>query len=83
MMSFVAESLHGGRAGAQPARYDLQWIAVSFHGFVHGLKCSFAIKFLSDKRFKYLRFAVNGSPEVMGISIDGHEHLIEMSSPLR
>jgi len=35
------------------------------------------------KNFEHLAFMINGAPEVMRFTVDSHEHLIQVPTPLR
>ena len=76
-----AEVPHGGSVGLEPIR-----------GIASAAPCRFRARFIKrsaaafarpgDVAFQYLALVIDGSPEVVGLAVDLHEHLIKVPTPM-
>ena len=56
---------------------------VALHCTFEELQCSPAIPALCGEDFEHLTFVIEGTPEVVHLSVDPYEHLIKMPTPVR
>jgi hypothetical protein len=54
-----------------------------FHGFLQESKCRLAIPAFGHVAFQDFAFVIDRAPEVMLLSVDLHEDLVQVPSPLR
>jgi hypothetical protein len=59
------------------------WPTVPLHRASQKLQCSLAIPAFRGKDLERLTFMINGPPEIVRLTIDRHEHLVQMPAPLR
>lgn len=71
-----------GAVGPEPIRHDHFGAAVLAHCFLEELKRSPLVAGLRHEALEDLSLVINGSPEVVSLAVDLHEHLVEMPSPL-
>jgi hypothetical protein len=58
-------------------------LAVTLHRALQEFQRSPAIPALRRKDLKHLAFVINGTPQIMRLSIDPDEHLVQVPAPLR
>ena len=74
---------HRCAVGTQFVRHNHFWPAVALHCFSEKFQCRFAVSALGNITFQHLTFVINGSPEVMYLSIDLYEDLVQVPLPVR
>ena len=68
---------HRCAIGTQFVRYNNSRSAIAFHGISFEFQSGFAISVLTHITFPNFTFVINGSPEVMRLSIDLYEDLVQ------
>lgn len=69
--------------GPKPIRHDGFRLAISLYGLAQKRQCCMAILALRDVGLEDLAFVIDSAPEVVGDTVDLHEHLVEVPLPLR
>ncbi len=67
---------------AKPVGYDRSRSAVTFHGALQEFQRGQEIPALRRKNLKHLAFVIYRTPEIMRLTIDPDEHLVEVPAPL-
>ena len=83
LASRIADQLHRRAIGPQAIGHDNPGRTIPFHGLLQESQCRLAIPFAGDKHFENFALMINRSPQVMRLTADLHEHLIEVPAPLR
>jgi len=78
----IPDDLHGGPIRTKTVSYNRDWAAVSLHRLLQECKRSPAIPLLRNEGLKNLTFVIHRSPEVVNLTVDPHENLIQMPAPL-
>ena len=78
----VAEFAHGSRVGTQAISDDRLHPPMPLQSLLQEPQCRRFVPFLGDVGFQDFTLMVDGSPEIMGLSVDFHVHLIQVPAPL-
>jgi hypothetical protein len=58
-------------------------IPIPLHGFSHEFQCRSLISGLRDIGFKHRAFMIDSTPQIVGLSTDFYEYLVQVPLPLR
>ena len=83
MPTASAQFTQGRAVRPQPIRDDRIRPRVALHQFPEECQGGLAVSLLRDKGLQHLAFLVHGTPQVMVVAIDFHEHLIEVPPTTR
>ena len=79
----IADHSHRSPVGRKPVRDDRSWPAITLHRAFQKPECGPAIPPFRGKNLKHFTFVVNGAPQIAGLPVDPHEHLIKVPAPVR
>jgi hypothetical protein len=79
----VADYFHCRTVGAKSVSHDRTWPAIPFHHPLEKLQCRFTVSALRRENLQYLAFVIDRTPEIMRLSIDPDEHLVQVPASLR
>jgi hypothetical protein len=79
----VANNFHCSAIGTSFVRHNYFWPAIALHCFSEKFQCCLAVSALGNITFQHLTFVINGSPEVMCLSIYLYEDLVQVPLPVR
>ena len=79
----IADHSHRNPIGRKPVRDDRSWPAITLHRAFQKPEGGPAIPPFRGKNLKHFTFVVNGAPQIAGLPVDPHEHLIKVPAPVR
>ena len=82
LVGVVADYFHCRTVGAKPVSHDRNWPAIAFHHPLEKLQCRFTVSAHRREDLKHLPFVIYRAPEIMRLSIDPDEHLVQVPAPL-
>ena len=83
LIGSIADYLHRRSVGAKPVGYYDLWPAVTLHRTLQKRKRSLAISPFRRENFKHLAFVINRTPQVMRLTVDPHENLVQVPATVR
>ena len=66
---------------AQKVRNDYLRATVLTHRFLKEFQCGLLVACLRDKAFEDFALMINGTPKIVPLAVNFHEHLIQMPAP--
>ena len=79
----IADHSHRSPVGRKPVRDDRSRPAITLHRAFQKPECSPEIPPFRGKNLKHFAFVVNRAPQIAGLPVDPHEHLIKVPAPVR
>ena len=79
----IADHSHRSPVGRKPVRDDRSRPAITLHRAFQKPECGPAIPPFHCKNVKHFTFVVNRAPQIAGLPVDPHEHLIKVPAPVR
>lgn len=79
---FDARISHGSKIGFEAVGHDLNRTSIALQRLLEEAQSSRIIPFLGDIAFQDFTLVINGSPQVMRLSIDLHEDFINVPTPI-
>jgi hypothetical protein len=67
--------------GPEPIRHHPLGVAVQLEHFLQELQRSFLVACLRHETLKHLAFVIDGAPEIVPLTVDLHENLVEVPPP--
>ncbi len=83
LLGDVADRFHRPWVRPKSVCYDRMWPAIALHGALQELQGCLAIPALRSKDLQHLAFVIYRTPEIMRLSIDPDEYLVQVPAPLR
>lgn len=77
-----SEYLQGGSIGAKPVGDDGLWPAVALQCRLQKLEGCRAIPAFRDEDFEHLTFMIHSQPEIVFLTVDLYEDLVQMATPM-
>ena len=79
----VADYFHCRTVGLKPVRDDRSRPTVTLHRALQKRQCSPAIPPFCCENLEHFAFMINGTPQIVRLPIDPHEHFVQVPAPVR